>query len=462
MDRASGRSALQHPRAPGQDALMERSPATPSLLLRAIGRWDLIGILINATIGAGILGLPGRAYALLGPYSMLALLAGGLLIALVGACYAEAGSRFRRTGGTYLYVHAAFGPSLGAVAGWTAIITRLLSFAAISNLAIGYGAGLWAPLGSGLWRVAALTVLTAGLTALVYRGVRLSSAANNAFTICKLAVLAGFIAVGLPLLVGHTLPAWSPPAPAAWPPAIVLLLFGLIGLEAAAVNAGEMRDARRDLPAALAAGIAVVMVVYTLVFLACMATVPDLAHSKRPVFDGMIAALGPAGGTAFAAGAIVTMTGTLFAIVFVGPRQLLALAENAQLPAAFAAIHPRFHTPHRAVLLTGATCWTLAVASTFLGALTATTFTRLLIYLGTCCAVLVLRRRGVSETPNPLLLPGGTAIAVAASLGCAWVMAQMTRTDAISLGLSILPGIVLAVAYRAGRAGKKTSSALIS
>jgi amino acid transporter len=417
-------------------------------LVRAIGRWDLVGILINATVGAGILGLPGRAYALLGPWCILALLAGGILIALVGACYAEAGSRFLRTGGTYLYVYDAFGPAAGAVAGWTAIITRLLSFAAISNLAIGYAEGIWHPIGAGLPRLAALTVLTGGLTALVYRGVRLSSAANNAFTVCKLAVLLGFVAIGLPGLATHALPAWTPPPPANWAPCIVLLLFGLIGLEAATVNAGEMRDPRRDLPPALAIGVGTVIALYMLVFAVCMVAVPDLAQSKRPIFDGMVALLGPAGGTIFALGALATMTGTLFAIVFIGPRQFLALAENNQLPAALAAIHPRFRTPHRAVLLTGATCWALCVASTFLGALTATTFTRLLIYLATCAAVLVLRRRGTSETGRPLLLPGGVAIASAAAAGCLWVLLQASGSDVFSLILSLAPGAALAVLYR--------------
>ena len=424
-----------------------KTPTTPGLL-RAIGRWDLVGIMINATIGAGILGLPGRAFALLGPWSLLAVIAGGLLIALVGACFAEAGSRFARTGGAYLYVYEAFGPGTGAIVGWTAIITRSLSYAAISNLAIGYAAGIWPPIAAGAWRIVALTAVTVVLTTVTYRGVRLSSFANNAFTTCKLAVLLGFVVLGLPALFGHALPAWTPPPSANWAPTVVILLFGLIGLEATVVNAGEMQNPRRDLPAALAIGIGVVMVVYILVFLVSMATVPDLAHSKKPVFDGMVAILGSAGGTAFAVGSIATMLGTMFAIVFIGPRLFLGLAENGQLPPILARIHPRFRTPYLSVLLTGAICWVLAVVSSFVGALNATTFTRLAIYLATCVAVLVLRQRKFCETPAPLSLPGGNAIAVAAALGCAWVLLQMTLADIESLALSLLPGIVLAVWYR--------------
>ena len=428
-------------------AMTTADQTTPGLL-RAIGRWDLVGIMINATIGAGILGLPGRAFALLGPWSLLAVVAGGLLIALVGACFAEAGSRFVRTGGAYLYVYEAFGPAPGAVVGWTAIITRSLSYAAISNLAIGYAAGIWPPIAEGAWRIVALTSVTAALTTLCYRGVRLSSFANNAFITCKLAVLLGFVAIGLPALATHHLPAWTPPPVGNWAPTVVILLFGLIGLEATVVNAGEMRNPRRDLPFALAVGVGTVMVVYMLVFLVSMVTVPDLAHSKKPVFDGMVAVLGAAGGTVFAIGSIATMLGTMFAIVFIGPRLFLGFAENGQLPRVLTRIHPRFRTPYVSVLLTGAICWVLAVISSFVGALNATTFTRLVIYLATCLSVLVLRRRRYCETPEALMLPTGNAIAIAASLGCAWVLLQMNGADLESLALSLLPGIVLAIWYR--------------
>ena len=86
-------------------------------LLRGLGRWDLVFLMVNSTIGAGILGLPGKVYALVGIYSVLACLAGGILVGLVGACYAEASSRYPGTGATILYARAAFGPAAGFAAG---------------------------------------------------------------------------------------------------------------------------------------------------------------------------------------------------------------------------------------------------------------------------------------------------------------------------------------------------------
>lgn len=90
------------------------------MLVRALGRSDLVFITVNSTVGAGNFGLPGRVYALLGPYSVITCLSGGVLMGMVGACYAEASSRFQGPGGSILYARAAFGPITGFFAGWLA------------------------------------------------------------------------------------------------------------------------------------------------------------------------------------------------------------------------------------------------------------------------------------------------------------------------------------------------------
>jgi amino acid transporter len=108
----------------------------PPRLRREIGRWDLTGLMINATIGAGILGLPGQVFALVGSWGVVVCLAGGILMALIATCLAEVGSRFNRTGGVYVYVTAAFGAQPGLVVGVLTVVSRLLSFAGIANLAV--------------------------------------------------------------------------------------------------------------------------------------------------------------------------------------------------------------------------------------------------------------------------------------------------------------------------------------
>src|SRR5262245_64971373 len=78
-------------------------------LVRAIGRWSLVAVAINAIIGAGIFGLPSRVYALVGSFSLIAFVVCAIVVALIILCFAEVGSRFGETGGPYLYAREAFG-----------------------------------------------------------------------------------------------------------------------------------------------------------------------------------------------------------------------------------------------------------------------------------------------------------------------------------------------------------------
>ena len=78
-------------------------------LLRVVGLAGLTAIALNGVVGSGIFVLPARVYALAGAASPVAYVLAALLIALVVACFAEAGSRSEETGGPYLYARAAFG-----------------------------------------------------------------------------------------------------------------------------------------------------------------------------------------------------------------------------------------------------------------------------------------------------------------------------------------------------------------
>ena len=86
-----------------------------STLVRAVRRWDLLALVLNSIVGAGIFGLPSRVYALAGTYSLLAYLVCSIPVILIILCFAEVGSRFKATGGPYLYARTAFGPLIGFV-----------------------------------------------------------------------------------------------------------------------------------------------------------------------------------------------------------------------------------------------------------------------------------------------------------------------------------------------------------
>ena len=87
-------------------------------LIRAIRRWDLVALTINAIIGAGIFGLPAKVFSLIGSYSLFAFLACALVVVLITLCFAEVGSRYSETGGPYLYARETFGPTIAFEVGW--------------------------------------------------------------------------------------------------------------------------------------------------------------------------------------------------------------------------------------------------------------------------------------------------------------------------------------------------------
>src|SRR2546422_4028279 len=113
-------------------------PPLDAGLVRGLRRWDLVALVVNSVIGAGIFGLPSRVYALAGTYSLFAYVVAALSILLIIVCFAEVSSRFHDTGGSYLYARVAFGPFVGFEVGWLTWLARIAAFAALSNLFVGY------------------------------------------------------------------------------------------------------------------------------------------------------------------------------------------------------------------------------------------------------------------------------------------------------------------------------------
>ena len=421
-------------------------------LHRAFGRWDLTGVMINATVGAGIIGLPGQVFALVGNWGVVVCLAGGALMALVATCMAEVGSRFASTGGVYLFVKEAYGPRAGFVAGWLTVVSRLMSFAAIANLAVIYVSGLLPWVAQPVGRVVFITGLTVLLTLPVWRGARMSAATYNLFTVTKLTLLLGFCVCAAPAVWAHGVPGSPLPPIGNWGRALTLLLYALTGLEATVASNGEMRQPARDLPFALLSGLAVAVMIYCGVLVASQAVVPDLAHSTRPVFDGAVNMLGPGAGATVVLGSVISMSGVMFAILFVGSRALFAMAAAGQLPASLAWLHAGSLIPRFAVGVHSLVALGLALSFGFLGAVSAATLTRLVYYAAIAAASVTLRRRGFAETAQPLVLPAGVLRAGLVVLLCGAVLTQVSRNEMITVAVLVVVGLGLGEWF--GRARK--------
>jgi amino acid transporter len=416
-------------------------------LIRGIRRWDLVAIAINAIIGAGIFGLPTKAFSLIGSYSLFAFAACAIVVALIVLCFAEVGSRFSDTGGPYLYAREAFGPVVGFEVGWLIWLARITAFAANCNLLVGYLSFFWPSAASGYIRSLVIVTVVVALTIVNIAGVRQAAIMSNIFTVGKLVPMILFVAVGLFFINPGNYSFETAPAYGSFSQAVLLLVYAFSGFEMAAIPAGESRDPRRHLPRALLIAIAVVAVLYILIQVVCVGTLPELATSQKPLADAAAKFMGHAGGAIISAGALISITGNLNIVLLSGSRVPFAMAEQEELPRFVGSVHRRFFTPYISILITAVVMMVLTLAGSFIYALTISAIARLLMYSVTAAALPVLRRR--KDVPEALFrLPAGPIIAVATLVLAAWLLSNSTPIERRDAAIAALVGILIYLAYR--------------
>ncbi|HEY0350385.1 MAG TPA: APC family permease [Pyrinomonadaceae bacterium] len=429
---------------------------SPEGLVRGIRKWDLVAFTVNAVIGAGIFGLPAKAFSLIGSYSLIAFFACAFVVLLIILCFAEVSSRFDETGGPYTYARAAFGPTIAFEVGWLSWLARITAFAANCNLMVSYLGFFW-PAANNFWpRATVIVLVVLALTAINVLGVRQAAIAGDVFTVGKLLPMLIFIAIGLFFLNPHAFALGARPATGAFSQSVLLLLYAFTGFEMATIPAGEVRNPKRNMPQALLIATAVVTFTYILIQVVCIGTLPGLGTSTKPLADAGQRFMGTAGAALISAGAMISIAGNLNVLVLSGSRIPFAFAERAQLPSVFARVHQKFFTPYISIVITAAVMLVLTLKSSFVAALTISAIARLVTYAATCAALPVLRRK--HDAPKALFrLPGGSWIAIAASLLSGWLLANSTLREGIQAAIAAAVGIAIYSAYRIVRYNTRQS-----
>lgn len=424
---------------------MQKTP--PEGLVRGISRWDLVAIAINGIIGAGIFGLPSKVYALIGTYSLIAFVACALVVALIILCFSEVGSRFKETGGPYLYAREAFGPTVAFEIGWLIWLARITAFAANLNLLINYLSYFWPQATSSFWRPTVIVLMVAVLTVINLRGVRQAAIVSNGFTIGKLVPIVIFIIAGLFFLNPQSYSFGAAPTTGAFSQSVLLLIYAFTGFEMATIPAGEVKDPQKHLPKALLTALVVVATLYILIQVVCVGTLPELATSTKPLADAGSKFLGTAGGALISAGAVISITGNLNILLLSGSRIPFAMAEQKQLPEIVGQVHQKFFTPHVSIFITAAVMLFLTLKSSFVAALTISAIARLVTYAATCLALPLFRRR--TDIPEAQFrVFGGPILAVLSLILIVWLLMNSTRNEAITAGIVALIGLAICLGYR--------------
>lgn len=330
-------------------------------------------------LGAGVFVVFAPAAAAAGS----GLLIGLAIAAVVAFCNATSSARlaarYPQSGGTYVYGRERLGPFWGYLAGWSFVVGKTASCAAMALTV-----GLYLSPGHA-HEVAVAAV--AALTALNYRGIHKSTALTRVIVIVICAVLIAVVAAAA--FSGSAQPdrlgfgwggGWGGAAGVLQ--AAGLLFFAFAGYARIATLGEEVWDPARTITRAIPLALGITLAVYTAVAVSLLAVLgPErLATSSAPLADAVKACGASALVPVVTAAAAVAALGSLLSLILGVSRTTLAMARDHHFPAALAAVHPRFAVPHRAEVAVGVVVAGIAAVADVRAAIGFSSFAVLLYY----------------------------------------------------------------------------------
>ena len=383
-------------------------------LARDLGLSHAGAIVVGTIIGSGIFLVPTEMMQAVGSARLvyLAWVVGGLLSFFGALTYAELGSMKPQAGGEYVYVRDAYGPLAGFLYSWTwFLIAKPASIATVTT-------GLVRILGTfsvfsffsypcisypfmvsyGQFVAIAAAVLVSWLN---YIGVRRAGDFQFVFTLLKVAIILGIVAVGFSYNGG----SWANFATefvgaqggiAGFFAALVAALWAYDGWNDLTMVAGEIRNPQRNIPLALIWGVATVGALYILVNAAVQYVLPAsaVAATERPASDAVALVLGHAGASLVAAGMAISMLVTLNGTIMSGARVPFATARDGYFFKAIAEVHPRYRTPAVSIVVQCALAVILLlVGGSFRQFFSLAIFAEWLFYMIAGSTLFVFRRR---------------------------------------------------------------------
>ncbi len=315
-------------------------------LARRLTLTDAVVIGLGAMIGAGVFAAPGPAAAAAGSWLLVSLALAAVVAYANATSSAQLAAQYPESGGTYVYARRRLGPYWGFLAGWSFVVGKTASLAAMAltfgaylsedlarPLAIGAIVAMAAVNVRGVHKTARLTRLIVGLVlaalAVVIAGALLGGAASTANLDLELPTGAFGVVQGAGLL-----------------------FFAFAGYARLATLGEEVVDPTTTIPRAIPIALGLVVAVYAVVLTSVLLALgpAQVATSAAPLADavagGRLAVLTPA----VRIGAAVAAAGVLLSLLAGISRTTLSMARRRELPGVLDAVHPTYRTPHRAEL----------------------------------------------------------------------------------------------------------------
>jgi len=339
-------------------------------------------------IGAGVFVVFAPAAAAAGSALLISLAVAAIVAYCNATSSARLAARYPQSGGTYIYGRERLSEFWGYLAGWSFVVGKTASCAA---MALTVGLYLWPAHAHGV-AVAAVVALTA----VNYRGIQKSALLTRLIVAGVLAVLAGVVATVA--FSGHvdriTLTGGSVGGVLQ---AAGLLFFAFAGYARIATLGEEVRDPARTIPRAIPLALGITLAVYATIAVTLLAILGpgQLATATAPLTDAVRAAGATGLEPAVRAGAVLAALGSLLSLILGVSRTTLAMARDGHLPIMLAGVHPRFGVPHRAEIAVGVVVAVTAAVADVRAAIGFSSFAVLVYYGIANAAAATLGRRVV-------------------------------------------------------------------
>lgn len=416
-------------------------------LKKSIGFFAALSTVIGIVIGSGIFFKPNAVFSATGApgLGILAWILAGIITITAGLTAAELAAAIPKTGGMVAYLKEIYGEKIGFLTGW--MVSVLYYPGLIAAVAVIFATEVAAFIGisSSVAFVAIITILLVAFANTL--GSKTGGAIQSVSTVCKLVplfliMIIGFIkgdgsvSTSLTPIVDSELNVYT-----ALGAALLGVLFAYEGWLSVGNLAGEMKNPQKDLPKAIIIGISIVMVVYVAINIAYLWVIPadQLASSATPASDVAKILFGAVGGKFVTFGIIISVFGTLNALILTGPRALYTLAEDKKIPMynLLSKVSSK-EVPANAIWATATISSLYALTGSFGILSDVTIFINWVFYIMTFVGVIILRKKA-PEMPRPYKVPLYPIIPAIAILGGLYVVIStlFNQTTYALIGLCI-------------------------
>lgn len=405
---------------------------------------------INAVIGSGIFLLPRTIYQDLGPASLVAMVLDAVLVLMLAVCFAEVAGYFNKNGGAFQYSKTAFGDFIGFNVGVLGWFVTIIAWAA---MAAGFAKLLIQTFPALEGQNTLISIcLVIFLSVINSMGIKTSKIFTIVITIAKLIPIIAFTLIAVFFIKnGINQGNFTPflqlnpdmTLSKAMASTSLTVFYAFIGFEALPVVAGEMRNAKKNVPKAIIGSISIVSLLYFMIIAGTIAMLgTGILQSNAPVQDAFVEMIGPAGKWIISLGALISIAGLNMGDSLMIPRYGASIADEGLLPKVIAKKNNK-NAPIVAIIFSGLLTIAFLLSGSFEQLAELSVVFRFFQYIPTALAVIWLRKKDMENVPA-FRLPFGPVIPIISIVVSIWMVAA---ANPINLIAGVIGVIVASILY---------------